>query len=193
MKRILHNGPLRYVLVLSACLAASGAALAADNGFYVGLTASEVSSDYDLGPAAAGDVDDDRGFKGIVGFRPLDSFAIEANYVDLGEARVPLAIACIQTPCPNEAAIDSQAISVSAVGMFALPLVDLFARVGYARWDSEVSSVLGSAEREGSDPTYGAGAQVRVGSFALRLEYERFDLDGDDVDLTSIGFTYTFL
>ena len=182
-----------HSLLLVASLAAPGAALAADNGFYLGLASADASSDYELGPAAAGDADDDRGFKGIVGFRPLDSFAIEANYVDLGEARVPLSIACVQTPCPNEAAIDSQAVSVSVVGMFALPLVDLFGRVGYARWDSELTSVLGSAERDGSDATYGAGAQVRLGSFALRLEYERFQFDDDDVDLTSIGFTYTFL
>ena len=48
-------------------------------------------------------------------------------------------------------------------------------------------------KREGSDPTYGAGAQMRLGSFALRLEYERFDFDHDSSDLVSIGFTYTFL
>lgn len=182
-----------HSLLLAASLAAPGAALAADNGFYLGLASSDVSSDYELGPAAAGDADDDRGFKGIVGFRPLDSFALEANYVDFGETRVPLAVTCAGLSCPTYAALDSQAISVSAVGMFALPLVDLFARVGYARWDSEVSALSGSAEREGSDPTYGAGAQVRVGSFALRLEYERFDFDDDSADLVSIGFTYTFL
>jgi len=178
------------LLLLASLLAPRGAALAADNGFYLGLAASDVSSDY--GPAVIGDADDDLGFKGIVGFRPLDAFAIEANYVDFGETRVPLDIACITTPCPNEVSIDSQAISVSAVGMFALPLVDLFARVGYARWESDLAP-FAAGERSGSDPTYGAGAQVRLGSFALRLEYERFDFDDDSADLVSIGFTYTFL
>jgi hypothetical protein len=169
-----------------------GAALAADNGFYVGLASSDVESDYDLGSAAAGDADDDRGLKGIVGIRPLDSFAIEANYVDLGETVVPLSLVCIQAPCPTEASIDSQAISVSAVGLYTLPLVDLYARVGYARWESE-SSPFPAENREGSDPTYGAGAQVRVGSFALRFEYERFEFDDESADLVSVGFTYTFL
>jgi hypothetical protein len=185
----------RHGLLLSAFLfAPGGAALAADNGFYLGLASADVSSDYDLGPAAVGDANDDRGFKGIVGFRPLDAFAIEANYVDFGDTTVPLAIACITTPCPNQASIDSQAISVSAVGMLALPLVDLFARVGYAKWNSDLDvAALASQERDGSDPTYGAGAQVRIGSFALRLEYERFELDDNSADLVSIGFTYTFL
>jgi hypothetical protein len=192
MECSLRKGAYWRSLLLSASLAAPGAALAADNGFYLGLASSDVSSDYELGPAAVADADDDRGFKGIVGFRPLDSFAIEANYVDLGETRVPLATACITTPCPTEAQIDSQAISVSAVGLIALPLVDLFARVGYARWEYDLAP-FATEEREGEDATYGAGAQVRLGSFALRLEYERFDFDDNSAELVSVGFIYTFL
>src|SRR5918994_2474543 len=174
MECSLRKGAYWRSLLLLASLAAPYAALAADNGFYLGLASSDVSSDYELGPAAVADADDERGFKGIVGFRPLDSFAIEANYVDLGETRVPLGLACVTTPCPTEAQIDSQAISVSAVGLIALPLVDLFARVGYARWESDVAP-FATGEQDGGDATYGAGAQVRLGSFALRLEYERFD------------------
>lgn len=191
MERSLRNGAYWHGLLFSASLLAPGAALAADNGFYLGLASSEVSSDYDLDPAFFGEADDDRGFKGIVGFRPLDSFAIEANYVDFGDTRVPLTVICAGLSCPTEVAIDSKAISVSAVGMFALPLVDLFARVGYTQWESEASAF--AQDRDGGDPTYGAGAQVRVGSFALRFEYERFEFDDDDADLVSIGFTYTFL
>lgn len=183
---------LRNVM-LAAWLLTPGAVFAADNGIYVGLASSDVSSDYDVGAfASSGPVDDERGFKAIVGFRPLDSFAIEANYADLGDTRVPLAVACITAPCPAEASIDSQAVSVSAVGLFALPLVDLYGRVGVARWESKETS-FAALKREGTDPTYGAGAQVRLGSFALRLEYERFDFDDDSADLVSIGFTYTFL
>jgi hypothetical protein len=172
-------------LALSAALAAPGAALAADNGFYLGLASSEVSSDYAVSSLSSSGADDDRGLKAIVGFRPLDSFAIEANYVDMGETNVPFP--------PSTLSIDSQALSVSAVGLIALPLVDLYGRVGMARWESE-ASLLGAAQEEsGTDPTYGAGAQLRVGSFALRFEYERFDFDDDSSDLVSIGFTYTFL
>ena len=192
MECSLRNPAYWRGLLIFACLAAPGAALAADNGFYVGLASSDVSSDYDLAPFAAGGADDDRGFKGIVGFRPLDAFAIEANYVDFGKTTVPFGVFCITTPCQNEETIDSQAVSVSAVGMYALPLVDLYARVGYARWESELTP-FAPQKRDGSDPTYGAGAQVRLGSFALRFEYERFEFDHDEVDLMSIGFTYTFL
>lgn len=192
MECSLRNRAYWRTLLLSTCLAAPGAAFAADNGFYLGLASSDVSSDYDVGPFAGGDADDDRGLKAIVGFRPLDSFAIEANYVDMGTSRVPLNLVCVTAPCPTEATIDSQAISVSAVGLLALPLVDLYARVGYSKWESELQPFV-AQKREGSDPTYGAGAQMRLGSFALRFEYERFDFDHDAADVVSIGFTYTFL
>lgn len=175
------------VLVLSAALAAPGAALAADNGFYVGLASSEVSSDYAVSSFSSSGADDDRGLKAIVGFRPLDGFAIEANYVDMGETRVPLSFPA------STLSIDSEALSVSAVGLIALPLVDLYGRVGMARWESEASALGGTQKESGTDPTYGAGAQFRVGSFALRLEYERFELEDDSSDLVSVGFTYTFL
>ena len=174
-------------LLLSACVAAPGAALAADNGFYLGLASSEVSSDYAVSAVSSSGADDDRGLKAIVGFRPLDSFAIEANYVDMGETNVAVAFP------PSTLSIDSEALSVSAVGLIALPLVDLYGRVGVSRWESEASLLGGTQKETGTDPTYGAGAQFRVGSFALRFEYERFELEDDSSDLVSIGFTYTFL
>jgi hypothetical protein len=192
MERSLRNGAYWRSLLLWATVLAPGVTFAADNGFYLGLASSDVSSNYDLGPFAGADADDDRGFKGMVGFRPLDAFAVEVNYVDLGKSRVPLTLVCVTPPCPAEATIDSQLLSVSAVGMYALPLVDLYGRVGYASWESELSPYV-SQKRDGSDPTYGAGAQVRIGSFALRFEYERFELEDDSSDLLSVGFTFTFL
>jgi len=195
MECSLRNGARLRNLLLTVSLLAPGVALSADNGFYLGAASSEVSSDYDasVAPYPAGAEDDGRGFKLIAGFRPLDSFAIEANYADFGETRVSLSLVCVTTPCPAELAIDSQALSVSAVGLFALPLLDLYARVGVARWESELEISSAAQKQESADATYGVGAQVRAGSFALRLEYERFELADDSVDLVSVGFTYTFL
>jgi hypothetical protein len=178
-------------LVLAALLVGHGAAFAADNGVYIGGAASNVSSDYGL-PLGVGSVSDDDGFKLIGGLRPLDAFAIEANYVDFGTTHVPLGIVCITQPCPTGQDIDSRALSVSAVGLFTLPLVDLYGRVGVARWEAERSAIFARKD-EGTDATYGAGIQLRLGSFALRVEYERFELGDESADLRSIGFTYTSL
>jgi hypothetical protein len=184
MECSLRNRACWRTLLLSTCLAAPGAAFAADNGFYLGLASSDVSSDYAVSSFSTSGADDDQGLKAIVGFRPLDRFAIEANYVDLGEMRAAFPSTTLS--------IDSEALSVSAVGLIALPLLDLYGKVGMARWESE-TNFFGTLKESGTDPTYGAGAQFRVGSFALRFEYERFELDDDSSDLMSIGFTYTFL
>ena len=189
MECTLRHGSL--LLALTVAAVTPGVSLAADNGFYLGGSASDVSSDYDA-PVSAGPAADDDGFKLIGGVRPLDSFAIEANYVDLGTTRVPLNLVCVTTPCPSQLSLDARAVSVSAVGLFTLPLVDLYARVGMARWETE-RQILFAQKDEGTGPTYGAGVQVRLGSFAVRVEYERFDFGADKADLKSVGFTYTFL
>jgi hypothetical protein len=192
MECSLPLGSRAFVVAVAVCFATPGAALAADNGFYLGGSASDVSSDY-AAPVGAGPAGDDDGFKLIGGFRPLDAFALEANYADFGTTRVPLNVACVTTPCPTETSIEARALSVSAVGLFTLPLVDLYGRVGMSRWETERRVLSFSQDGEDTDPTYGAGLQIRLGSFALRVEYERFEFGDDSVDLRSVGFTYTFL
>jgi hypothetical protein len=76
--------------------------------------------------------------------------------------------------------------------------IDLFGKIGVARWevDGSVNSILGrfTASDSGTELAYGGGAQVRLGSLALRAEYETFDIDNSDgLDLFSLGFTWTFL
>jgi len=189
-RRRLYRLPL---LLLAALTPAVG--WCADNGIYVGGSLVRPSPDIDWS-TSHGSEDEGTGFKAIVGARPLDWLAIEANYVDLGETSVRLLIACPALPasCPNEETFDAEAVSVSVLGMLALPLVDLYARVGTARWETERQVRFGPLqERAGTDVTYGLGLQARVGSFALRAEYERFDFGRDDADSLSVGFTYTFL
>jgi hypothetical protein len=187
--RRLYRLPL---LLLGALAPAVG--WCADNGIYIGGSLAAPSPNLDWS-TAHGPEDEGKGFKAIVGARPLDWLAIEANYVDLGETSVPLlAGVCPPGPCPGEETFDASAVSVSVLGMLALPLVDLYARAGTARWETERQVRLGPVqERAGTDATYGLGLQARVGSFAFRAEYERFDFGRDEADALSVGFTYTFL
>lgn len=160
---------------------------AADNGFYLGagLTQSKID---DIGPG----IDfDDESFKLIAGFRPLDFFAVEFNYIDLGKNRAALG--------PIGVEVDGKAYAAFAVGLLPLPLVDLYAKAGVARWESTARTTgislgsLGSLDDSGTEFAYGAGIQARLGSLAARLEYERFGVaDTDGADLISLGVTWTF-
>lgn len=172
---------------LAAALLLASPAQAQDNGIYFGGSMGDLSSDFDWNlDNITGDESEDTPYKLIGGVRPFDSFGLEVNYVDLGNTTVPV------SGSGNRAGYETNALSVSAVGFFHLPLLDVFGRVGLARWDSDPTSLVGGLDGDdGTDPTYGIGAQVRLGSFAVRAEYEDFDVQGGSAELASIGFTYT--
>jgi hypothetical protein len=171
------------VLSSLAALLALGSlpAVAADNGIYIGAGAGlssvqEDELDYDA---------DANGFKLIAGWRFIDWLAVEANYIDFGSGDDVVEDEKIEA--------SADALSLSAVGFLPVGPVDLFARVGAVNWNADLSSPsFGSFRDDGTDLTYGLGLQFRLGSLGLRAEYEMFDFDGADVDMLSVGVTWTF-
>jgi hypothetical protein len=178
-------------LVATAALGLVAApAYAADNGIYLGASVGQSGVSYEddfEGEDFSIDADG-TGYKAIAGWRFLDWLAVEANYVDLGSPDDDVGGGNIEA--------DVSGLSLSAVGFVPIGPVDLFARVGAINWDADVSaSGVGKVlSDDGTDLTYGIGAQFRVWSLSLRAEYERFDLDrADTVDMVSLGVTWTFL
>jgi hypothetical protein len=176
---------------LAAALAlASLPAVAADNGVYLGgsLGQSGVSFDEAVDGIDADFDANGLGWKLIAGWRFLDWLSVEANYLDLGSPDDTVQGDKIET--------DVSGFSLSAVGFLPVGPVDLFARVGGVNWSADVTApdldIRGS--EDGTDLTYGVGAQFRVWSLSVRGEYEIFDVDGaDTVDMFSVGVTWTFL
>jgi hypothetical protein len=170
-------------------MAAAPNAQAADNGFYLGAGISQANTELSFDELGSGDVDDN-GFKIIAGFRPLDFLAVEANYIDMGG------------DSEDGTEIDSSALSVSALLMAEVGIVDLYARVGYANWDTKLSDAGESVSDDGWEPTYGVGVGVHFGSIGVRAEYEKLkaepfedEVGGIDLDFSTItlSVTYTFL
>jgi len=199
------------VLFLTPCVAS-----AADNGFYAGASVSNVSTSYDWrperwglnGPAAgpSGALvgparEKGTAYKVFGGIRPLKSFAVELSYVDLAAAESSLSyspLILFAIPPHDRISLEARAISVSAVGILSVGRVDLFGRVGAARWQSDgtawappPNTAIRLQDDEGTDATYGAGVQLPLRRFALRLEYERLEIAGDSADSLSLGFTRT--
>jgi opacity protein-like surface antigen len=180
-------------LVAFAILALAGTcASAADNGIYLGAA---ISGDATLHVSQfQGNLDiNNRPYKLILGIRPLDHFGVEVNYLDFGSAKQAFVV--------PDVGINAKAkfYDAFAVGYLPLPLVDLYAKAGLVRWDTDVqlTTIAGPQPRisdSGTDFAFGAGAQVRFGSLAARLEYERFEVSNSDkVDILSLGVTWTFL
>ena len=174
------------LLGLVSLVAMAPNAAAADNGFYLGAGLTSTNFDAKIN-GISGD-DDDNGFKVIAGFRPLDWLAFEANYMDLGGVDT------------NGVNIDTTALTVSGLVLAEIGIVDLYARVGAAKWDADFGlSGVGNVSDDGWEPTYGVGVGVHFGSLGVRAEYERFsakaldDQIDTDVGTVSVSVTYTFL
>ena len=181
---------MRKTTIVAALAASCGLfslpALADDNGIYLGASVGQSNVKYD-------DLNLDfdasaTGYKVIAGWRFLDWLAVEGNYVDLGSGD--------DTVDGERLESDINGVSLAAVGFVPLGPVDLFARVGAVNWNADLDAPnLGvRAGDDGTDLTYGVGAQFRVWSLSIRGEYEIFDIsDADTVDMFSIGVTWTFL
>ena len=162
-------------------------AVAADNGFYLGGSVGQVNlkiDDLTGGVFPDDDFDsDDTAFKLIAGIRPLDWLAVEAAYVNFGEPE--------DTVLGTKLQADGDGIPAFAVGFLSTGPVDLFAKAGLIAWDSKITG--GAFDDDGSDLAYGVGAQFRVLGLSIRAEYEKFDISDVDLDMISVGLTYTFL
>ena len=157
-------------------------AVAADNGIYLGASVGQSGlqvDDFNYDASATG-------YKLIAGWRFIDWLAVEANYLDFGSGDDTVLGEKIET--------EADGISLSAVGFLPVGPVDLFARVGAVDWSADISSPgLSSDSDDGTDLTYGIGAQFRVWSLSIRAEYEMFDISDADLDMISVGVTWTFL
>jgi hypothetical protein len=177
-----------FTAVASALLLSAAPALAVDNGIYLGGSVGQSGVEFDEsleGENFSFD-GDSTGFKVIAGWRFLDWLAVEGNYIDFGSGDDTIEGVKFET--------DVSGVSLSAVGFLPVGPVDLFARIGAINWDADLSAPGFSGSDDGTDLTYGVGAQFRVWSLSISAEYEQFDVDAaDTVDLISLGVTWTFL
>lgn len=169
----MKRAPL-WALALSASLISPLASAGSDTGFYLGgaIGTSDISESW---------LDDtDTGYKVFAGYNfgvlPFLNLAAEASYVDLGEWR------------DSGVRAETDAWALAAVAGFDLGPVGIFVKAGQANWD--VDSNVGSDD--GTDRMYGLGGKFQLFSIALRVEYERFELDDADADFYSVGAVFTF-
>lgn len=177
-------------------LAAGAAAHAADNGVYVGGALSRSSIDTDSEFFGFSFKDEDTAYKLIAGVRPFDRLALEANYVNFGS----LEFSDGQVADSLRGEYEGKALDAFAVVFVGGPFIEGFGKIGAVYWDTErvlqggIGGIDLRDDDSGADLAWGAGAQAYLGSLAVRLEYERFEVDSADrLDLWSLGVTYTFL
>lgn len=180
-----------------------GYASGASSEGYVYSEAQKIGFDvYDI------DVDDSRSaFKIGLGTSLSENLSVEFGYTDLGE----VSTAFTTTTTEPEKFLDlARAIHPSSVEGFTASLnyqlwrhEDWFvnASAGLYLWESDFDSrevfsntQLDSLDGEdGTDFYLGLGANYRLSQrFQVNLEWERYFLDSEDVDLLTLGVSYHF-
>lgn len=184
------------ICAIAGLLAGTTTAHADVTGIYAGGSVGQSRTDFS--DDFLDDIFDgtDTAFKIYGGFRILDWLGVETGYYDLGEIT-------LQGNATSIANFRLEESGFAAFGVlyWNLAPVDLFVKGGLIASQAHVrasGSVFGAFDDtdNSTDLAYGIGAQVHLGNWALRAEYERFDLDtGDDFDspeMLSVGVTYTF-
>lgn len=183
----------RYLLVLAMCSMPGFALAGSDSGFYLGGSVGNAEVDYsdhdpDFGNFDIDFKDDDNAYKVFGGYNfgvvPLLNLAVEAAYINFGKYEDEIA--------NIKSKVELDVVTLQGLIGFNLGPVGVFGKAGLANWDGDFKSTLGHASESGTDPVYGIGAKLQFGSFAVRAEYEMFDLDKFDVDYYSVGASYTF-
>jgi hypothetical protein len=171
-------------LVLSIALALGAhAAHAANGSFYLGagFSYNDISSDQNYLDIKGSS------WKAYAGFRPINLFAIEADYLDLGSGdsnHTVSPLTCVGAGLPTcglHSHSWGNAYAGYVVGFLPIPwpLTDLYAKAGAAHWklNSDISGAYSySSSKSGTDFAWGIGVQVHITRFGARLEYERLNV-----------------
>lgn len=185
------------LLALAGCGALGAVSAAADPlGFYLGAGLGRANVKVD----ELGFSEHATGWKALVGLRPIPLLGAEMEYVDFGN------------PSISRAGLGSVGAKSRGAALFGLvyaplplPLLDLYAKAGLARLqstaDGQVAAPCGLGipncglfrlDRTDTRFAYGAGAQVKIATLAVRLEYEQFSSRSGDPNFASVSLTWGF-
>lgn len=183
MSRLNWKSILMAVMAAAFCASGNAVFSAGYIGAGGGVTSVDVCGDI---PNAFHCDDKDTGLKIFGGYKANDHFAIEGFWADLGE---------VSASGPGgSGSLGVDGFGIAAMGI--LPLNDrfgIFAKLGMFMWDGSGGGDFSGIEDDGTDVMFGAGVRWNFTErFGLRAEWERFDIDGDDVDFLSVGLQFNF-
>jgi outer membrane immunogenic protein len=177
-------------ILLVAALLLVSAESRADSGFYVGGSVGSAGVEIDAGdPGDPVSFDeDDFAWKVFGGYNfdlPFLDLGVEGGYVDLGGPSADIG--------GTSFAVDADGLDLFGVAGVDLGPIGVFAKAGFIAWDATASVNGVGGSDDGTDPAYGIGAKFGFSSFAIRAEYEFFDIeDTQDVAMISAGLVWTF-
>jgi hypothetical protein len=210
----------RIAVATCACAvfqASTFAIAAAPLGFYIGgaLGRSTIRNDQIVFTSPfvipqSYDLDEHHtAWKVMLGLRPIPVLGGELEYLDFGHAGVNSTFA--ELPLEADARVKGPALFAVGYIPLPIPLLDIYGKVGLAHLQTAVNATnvghlicttvcsaiawipgVYHLDRTAWSSVYGAGAQLKLSSIAVRVEYERVLESGGDPDLLSLGLTWSF-
>jgi len=155
-------------------------------GGYIGAAAGQSNTQIQPDPGLTAFDGSGTAFKVLGGWRVLKFFGVEADYRNFGTQEDVVLDETIE--------VDTTALDLFAVGVIPMGSWELFGKAGYSKWDAEIRAQgQPGVSDDGTDLAYGVGTAYTFIKFALRLEYEAFDVEeSDKVDMISFGFDIRF-
>jgi predicted porin len=197
------------VVLLAAGLLAGNAAIAADNGLYVGFSAGQSRPSFDSNPAVAAGFpviydSSSSAWDAAVGYQINKYFGVEVRYIKFGDFNAHIVVPGVGPLYTN---IQINAWGGSLVGTAPLGRgFSLLGRVGenYTRETRGNCNICATQPASSSDniwsPSFGVGVKYDFNAnFSARGEVERFTKIGSNdntfggkVNLYTVGVTYKF-
>jgi len=195
------------------CAVSAGASAENLLGFYAGAGVGEstVRSDYGFDPYYPDDSHPHHtAWKVLAGIRPIPFLGAEAEYLDFGHPSSTDSYYDRFNSSDLEADSHPKAAILYGVGYLPLPFVDVFAKLGVARLETNLNTytdgtcagtdsqatcgvpVLSRQEAWETKIAYGAGVQAHFLGLAVRGEYERISSTYGDPDAFMVSATWTF-
>ncbi len=152
----------------------------------------------------------------MAGVRPLEFLGAEVTYVDFGSGGfratgyAPGPLLPFPTGSVSGGRASQKGEAAFAVLYLPVPVIDLYLKAGVARMTTDLSigyqipgvgtcmisdpqcaTAYAALQRTDTGFAGGVGLQWGIGSWAIRAEYERFDVAGASPSLAAIGLTWT--
>jgi opacity protein-like surface antigen len=180
-------------------------------GFYVGAAIGE--SHVRTVKEIVGDNGYDYEFDGqhsawkvTAGVRPISPLGVELEYIDFGNPSAGLSNAGFG----GLSKADQRAVTLFGLGYLPIPVpfLDVYGKLGIARLHTTTTEVSPipfcpagftscsattfNISDSSTNFAYGAGVQGKIGSLAIRAEYEGISASGGNPYIFSLGVTWTF-
>lgn len=188
---------LLLVLLLVAA-ASTVSAQGIDDAAYYGVALG--TFDYEEGDGQGGAFlsDSVSSYRLMVGYRFMEHLGVEGGYGETGTIRDTADLPLFGGgTVPLTFSSEIKILTIRLLGV--LPFdngVSLLGGLSYADMRQDIDFTIGtsppqSTDVDGNEPAYYIGVQYDLDRFAVRLGYEKYDLDGDvDANETMVTFFY---